>query len=137
MRHGHADESSDDFARELNEQGRAAAVEAGRALKAAGWAPARVWTSSARRALATAELVARACDYRGPIDSDRALYLASPEQYLASLRSLPASTRSVLLVGHNPGLTGLARELCAYPGGLAPAGYVSTCFELKDWSELV
>ena len=137
MRHGHAGESADDFARELSPAGRAAATQTGRALKEAGFTPDRILASSASRALVTAELVARACGYRGAVVGDRALYLASPSQYLAALQRLRASTGSVLLIGHNPGLSELARELCGYTGELAPAGYVSTCFALADWSELV
>ena len=137
MRHGHAEDSADDFARELSPAGRAAATRTGRALEEAGFAPDRILTSSARRALVTAELVARACGHRGAVVGDRALYLASPSQYLAALHRLRASTDNVLLVGHNPGLSELARELCGYAGELAPAAYVSTCFELTDWSELV
>ena len=137
MRHGHAEDRPDDFARELSPNGRAAATRAGRALREAGLTPERILTSSARRALVTAELVARACGYRGAVVGDRGLYLASPGQYLAALHRLRASTASVLLVGHNPGLTELARELCGYAGELAPAGYASAYFELTDWSELV
>lgn len=137
MRHGHAEESADDFARELSPTGRAAATRTGRAIEEAGFTPDRILTSSARRALVTAELVARACGHRGAVVGDRALYLASPSQYLAALNRLRASTGNVLLVGHNPGLSELARELCGYTGELAPAAYVSTCFELTDWSELV
>lgn len=137
MRHGHAEEKSDDFARELSEAGRAAAARAGRALRDAGWAPQRVLTSSAPRAFGTAELVARACQHRGAIVADRALYLATAKGYLTALQGLPPGTRNVLLVGHNPGLTGLARELCEYDGELAPAEYVNAELELDDWSELL
>ena len=48
----------------------------------------------------------------------------------------PASASSVWLVGHNPGLSGLARELCAHPDVLAPAEYASLELELDDWGEL-
>lgn len=137
MRHGHAEDRADDFARELSPAGRAAATRAGRALQEAGLSPERILTSAAPRALVTAELVARACGHRGAVVGDRGLYLASPEQYLAALQRLRKSTSSVLLVGHNPGLSELARELCRYTGELAPAGYVSHCFELAEWSELV
>lgn len=136
MRHGHAEDRADDFARELSPTGRAAATRAGRALEEAGFMPERILASSAPRALVTAELVARACGYRGAVVGDRGLYLASPRQYLSALHRLRASTSSVLLVGHNPGLSELARELCGYAGELAPAGYVSACFELTDWAEL-
>ena len=137
MRHGHAEDRADDFARELSPTGQAAATRAGRALEEAGFTPERILTSSARRALVTAKLVARACGYRGAVVGDRGLYLASPGQYLAALHRLRASTASVLLVGHNPGLSELAHDLCGHAGELAPAGYASACFELADWSELV
>ena len=39
------------------------------------------------------------------------LYLASMRQLLERLRSVPAETESVLLVGHNPGIHDLATQL--------------------------
>jgi phosphohistidine phosphatase len=136
LRHGHADEHPDDFSRPLSDAGRAAALHAGRALERAGCAPSLVITSAAPRALATAELVARACNYEGPIQVERGLYLASDTRCLAMLRRAPASAASVLLVGHNPGLSRLARDLCQSPDDLAPADYVSVDLELEDWAEL-
>jgi phosphohistidine phosphatase len=137
MRHGHAEEKADDYARKLSDVGRASAMRAGRALAKAGLTPQHLLTSSAPRALTTAKLVAEACGYRGAIFRDRSLYLATESRYLAALQGLPSSTSSVLLVGHNPGLTGLARELCQHIGDLAPAEYVSAQFELDAWSELL
>jgi phosphohistidine phosphatase len=137
MRHGHADEKADDYARALSDLGRASATRAGRALALSSGAPEHLLTSSAPRALTTAELVAKAWGYRGMIFRDRSLYLASERHYLRALQGLPASVRSVLVVGHNPGLTALARELCQYTGDLAPAEYVTADFELDDWSELL
>jgi phosphohistidine phosphatase len=136
LRHGHADEDPDDFARPLSEQGRAAATRAGEALGRAGWAPAYVLTSAAPRALGTAQLAMKACGYSGTIQVERALYLASDAQCRAALRRTPPRAASVLLVGHNPGLTRLARDLCEYEGDLAPAEYASIELELAAWSEL-
>jgi phosphohistidine phosphatase len=136
LRHGHADEHSNDFARTLNEVGRAAASHAGEALGRAGWAPAHVLTSAAPRAVATAELAMEACGYSGEIQLERALYLASDARCLRELRRAPAHAASVLLVGHNPGLSQLARALCGYEGDLRPAEYASIELELDTWSEL-
>jgi phosphohistidine phosphatase len=136
LRHGHADENPDDFARPLNAMGRAAAARAGDGLKRAGWAPAYVLTSSAPRALATAELATKACGYRGEIRAERALYLASDAQCRAVLRQTPPDAPSVLLVGHNPGLTRLAHDLCDYDGELAPAEFTSVELDLDAWSDL-
>ena len=136
LRHGHADEHADDFARRLSVAGRTAAAQAGEALGRAGWRPAHVLSSSAPRALATAELAARAAGFSGAIVSERGLYLASDMQCLASLRRVPESASSVLLVGHNPGLTQLARDLCGHDSDLSPAEYASIELDLDDWSLL-
>jgi phosphohistidine phosphatase len=136
LRHGHADEGSDDYSRPLNERGRNAAQRAGEALSLAAWLPAVVLSSPAPRARDTAELAAAACGYNGSITLERSLYLATDRQYLTALQDLDASTASVLLVGHNPGLTALARALCGHGGDLAPAELVSKTFEIESWAEL-
>jgi phosphohistidine phosphatase len=137
MRHGHAaDDRDDDYSRRLSERGSAAARQAGLALAQAGFAPDHVLASSAPRARDTAALVAPACGYAGAIQEQRSLYLATEAQYLAALRSLPTNVCNVLLVGHNPGLTALARQLCPTLTDLAPAQYVSLSVELEHWGEL-
>jgi phosphohistidine phosphatase len=136
LRHGHAEEHPHDFARLLSDAGRAAAARAGEALKRAGWTPDHLLASSAPRALATAELVARACGYSAPIRAERILYLASDEQCRDALRQSPEHTRSVLVVGHNPGLSRLARDLCGHPSELMPAEFASVELDLTDWIEL-
>jgi phosphohistidine phosphatase len=136
LRHGLADEHPDDFTRTLNEAGRAAAIRAGEALARAGWKPVHVLTSAAPRALATAELAMKACGYSGKIRVEHQLYLASDAQYRAVLRQSPADAPSVLLVGHNPGLTRLAHDLCEHEGDLAPAEFATVELELDSWRDL-
>jgi len=136
MRHGHAEEAADDFSRSLSALGVSQARAAGSTLAAEGLEFDLILTSSAPRALATAECVAVACSYGGAIRSERALYLASELHYLKALRGLPEDVRNVVLVGHNPGLSVLARLLCAHTRELAPAEFASALFELEDWSEL-
>jgi phosphohistidine phosphatase len=136
LRHGHAEEHPDDFARTLSEVGRAGADEAGEALARAGWLPQHVLASAAPRARLTAELAARAAGFSGSIELDRELYLASDARCLMALRRLPDQTTSVWLVGHNPGLSRLAAELSGHACELAPAQYVSVVLELERWSDL-
>ena len=136
IRHGHADDGASDFDRQLSVAGREAATRTGRALARAGLLPERVLASAAPRALVTAELAARAAGYDGHIQSEQALYLASEATYLAALRRLPTQTSSVWLVGHNPGLSVLARDLCGHASALAPAEHASVQLELDDWAEL-
>ena len=136
LRHGHAEEHPDDFVRTLSVAGRAAASSAGERLGSTGWRPAYVLSSSAPRALVTAELAAKAAGFVGRIVAERSLYLASHTQCLAALRQVPRGAASVLLVAHNPGLTQLARELCGHDGDLSPAEFASVELELDAWSEL-
>ena len=136
LRHGHADDGARDFDRVLSPAGQDAARQAGLNLARAGSLPELVLASSAPRALLTAELAASAAGYSGRIQAERALYLASDSQYLGALRRLPARVGSVWLVGHNPGLSALARELCGQADALAPAAYASVELELGDWAEL-
>lgn len=136
LRHGHADEGSDDFSRPLSAAGRAAAAAAGERLRRDGLVPDHVLASPAPRALETAQLVVKSCGYGGAVRAEAALYLAPAAGCLAALRGVPQSARSVLLVGHNPGLSQLASELGASDASLAPAELVSTELELADWAEL-
>src|SRR5687768_6711676 len=132
LRHGHAEEAADDFSRSLSALGVSQARAAGGELAAEGLEFDLVLTSAAPRALATAECVAAACNSAGSIRAERSLYLAPEHHYSRTLRELPADIRSVLLVGHNPGLSALARQLTGRTRELAPAEHASALFDIDD-----
>jgi phosphohistidine phosphatase len=136
LRHGHATDHSDDYARQLSEAGRKGARRAGAELADAGIVPDRILSSAAPRALETAQLVALCCGYSGSIQAERSLYLASETQCLGLLRRMPAGLRTLLVVGHNPTLSGLARQLGRHGTDLAPAAHADLQLELESWSEL-
>jgi phosphohistidine phosphatase len=136
MRHGHAEESRDDYARRLTDAGRSAARRAGEALARSGFSPQRIVSSPAPRALETAALVAEACGDTGAVEIDDTLYLAEEGAYLAALRSLSVNLERVVLVGHNPTLSALAHKLGEGSVELRPAEYVHLSLELDDWLEL-
>lgn len=136
LRHGHAEEHPNDFARPLSPIGRDGALAAGQALARAGWVPAYVLTSDAPRALATADLTARAAGFAGDIAQDHRLYLAPDTLCISALQALPDQAQSVWLVGHNPGLSRLATDLLGRPCELAPAEYANIELELPRWSDL-
>jgi len=110
MRHAKSswdDPRLSDHARPLNARGRHAAAAMRRAMQDLGLLPDVVLVSSARRTLQTMEALEpwEATPLVEPMDS---LYLASAPQLLAVLRGVAETARSVLLVGHNPGLHDLA-----------------------------
>lgn len=106
-----------DHARPINARGRRAADAMADAMRDLGLAPDIVLVSSARRTLQTLEAI-------GPIEGSPliepmdALYLAPWPTLLDTLRDVRETARSVLLIGHNPGLHELAMAL-AGPVGMA------------------
>ena len=111
----HDDAALSDHARPLNERGRLAAAAMGRAARELGLAPDLVLVSSSRRTLQTLEALGPWADTPlvEPMD---AVYLATAPALLQVLRGVAETVRSVLLVGHNPGLHELALLLVGAHG---------------------
>lgn len=96
-----------DHARPLNTRGRLAAAAMRDAMQSLGLAPDMVLVSSSRRTLQTLEALEPWAD-TPLIEPMDALYLAGPDAMLKALNAVPETTRSVLLLGHNPGMHELA-----------------------------
>lgn len=71
--------------------------------------------SPARRARETWQLAEAALSPKPPVRVDERVYAASPARLLTVLAELPDGMRSVVLVGHNPGLADLVALLCGQP----------------------
>jgi phosphohistidine phosphatase len=140
MRHAAAAAKGGDRDRPLTADGRRAAATLGRRLKTEAINPDHVLCSPAQRARETLDGIAEALDGLPPADFDDGLYLADSLTLLGHLRSVPAETQSLLLVGHNPGLEELVRALAgpanaAVEAGLPAAGLA--IFRVTgDWSGL-
>jgi phosphohistidine phosphatase len=113
----HAKSSWDDAAlpdrdRPLNKRGRRSIVAMRQAMRDLGLTPDVVLVSPARR---TQETLARLepWDDTPLIEPMEALYLASAQELLAALHDVNETVRSVLLIGHNPGMHELAVMLAA------------------------
>lgn len=112
MRHAKSDwgdPSLDDHARPLNPRGTRSARALGNWLRARGWLPGEVLCSTATRTRDT--LAGLHLD--APTRFLPALYHAAPETMLDALAT--AQARTVLLIGHNPGIGILAQFLAATP----------------------
>lgn len=118
MRHAKSlwdDPKLSDHARPLNARGRASAVAMRRAMRELGLAPDLVLVSSARRTLQTLEALGR-WDDTPLIEPMDALYLASAAAMLDVLHHVAETVRSVLVLGHNPGMHELAMTLAGAHG---------------------
>ena len=114
------DPALSDHARPLNARGRKSAAAMAQALRDFGILPDVVLVSSARRTLQTLEAFAP-FEQGAMIEPLDALYLAPYQQLLDVIRRVPETARSVMLVGHNPGLHELAMTLAA-PSAIASDG---------------
>lgn len=112
------DPTNADHARPLNQRGRRAAAAMRGAMHQLGLQPDLVLVSSARRTLQTLEQL-EPWDESPLVEPLDKLYLASADQMIAVLNGVAETVRSVLLIGHNPGMHELALRLA---GPAAPSG---------------
>jgi phosphohistidine phosphatase len=105
------DPSLADIDRPLAPRGVKAAKAIGRELGAHGWRPERVLVSPAARTRETWALVAAQLPDVVAPSFPRKLYMATPERLLQQLRKTPKKIGTVLMLGHNPGMEELARQL--------------------------
>lgn len=106
------DDTTPDFARPLAPRGERDAPAMGERLANLGIAVAHIVSSPALRARRTAELVAAALGYAADdIQLVPELYLAVPRTILDVIARQIDTLDSLLVVGHNPGLTELANGL--------------------------
>jgi phosphohistidine phosphatase len=98
--------------RPLSERGRRATAAMRQAMHELGLAPDLVLVSPARRTLQTLDALEPWDDT--PLQEQlEGLYLASAVQLMGTLHDVAETVRSVLLIGHNPGMHELAQTLVA------------------------
>ncbi|MGW4031834.1 SixA phosphatase family protein [Streptomyces sp. NPDC004838] len=97
--------------RPLAPRGRRDAPAAGRRLREAGWIPDLVICSPARRTRETWELVAPELGAAPAVIYDVRAYDADGSQLLTVLRDVPSQCRTLLLIGHSPGVQDLTLAL--------------------------
>jgi phosphohistidine phosphatase len=113
LRHSKAvrPESMPDFERPLADRGRADARAAGRYLVAEGIEADLVLCSPSQRTRETWEYAAEAGATANDVWYDRRIYNADTDKLLDVIRETPSEARTVILVGHGPGVPWLADDL--------------------------
>ena len=125
-----------DHDRPLNSRGKYDAPRMGAWLKLKEIVPELIISSTAERALTTAELVALACDFEGELRTERKFYLAGPPAYVEILNGLPDSYESVMVVGHNPGMEELVSLLTDKDRTMTTANVAVVELPIDAWNEL-
>ncbi|SDA68427.1 histidine phosphatase family protein [Sinorhizobium sp. NFACC03] len=100
-----------DINRPLGERGRKAAPLMGKYIARHKLVPDLALVSTAKRAQETWQLVASALSSEVAVENTRAIYEVGASQILSVLRATDPAVRTLLIVGHNPGMEDLAHEL--------------------------
>lgn len=141
MRHAKAvsaDGSGPDFDRVLNDRGKEDAAEMGKRLKAKKMQPDFVVCSAAKRTHKTAKLIAEQVGYATEnISKEYELYEAGIADVMQVLRQIDDQHKKVILVGHNPTVTGLVGFLSGtHIEGLPTSGQACISFPFQSWKQL-
>jgi phosphohistidine phosphatase len=123
LRHGDAErdsESGDDFDRCLSDRGREESARMGETLADMGLVPDLTLASAAVRTRETWAALSAAFP-RADARFDDELYLAEPERVRQAIDAARGGCRTLMVVGHNPGLQDLALTLLIEAGGTSPA----------------
>ena len=131
-----ADSSISDWQRPLNERGLRDAPRVGTWLRERSMIPDVIVTSDAVRARATAEAAAMTANYSGQIIVEPSLYPTRPNDVLAALSGIREDARTVLVVGHNPGLEELVQRLTGEYLDVPTAAVVHIALPITEWKEV-
>ena len=137
FRHAKADwPQVSDHERPLADRGRKDAAVAGRRLADTGIPFDMALCSTATRTRETWKLAVHELPHRPKTVYEERLYEASPGELIAVLNETPDDAHSVVLIGHNPGIQGLADILAGQAEGDTRARMVAHGFHTGAFAVL-
>ncbi|MGH8240834.1 MAG: SixA phosphatase family protein [Steroidobacteraceae bacterium] len=143
VRHANADwkdVSVADFDRPLNKRGFSEAEAIAKSLVEAALVPDLMLASTARRAQQTAEILGRRMDLLPRhMKSAEHLYLARPDDILTLVRATGPRIQHLIIVGHNPGISELAKLLGPVNVSITELGTAAACsltFTVRNWPSI-
>jgi phosphohistidine phosphatase len=95
-------------------------------------------SSPAKRALKTAEIIAKELDFPvKKIVADASIYAAGISDLLDVIRNIDDAVHHVMMYGHNPGITMLVEHLTHYRVENIPTcGIFCIDFDIDSWKEI-
>jgi phosphohistidine phosphatase len=144
MRHAEAVQGNNDRMRPLSSRGRAQAVSIGRELHKLSLAPEYAICSPAKRTSETYDVLAEFIPQTGLIYPEY-MYNAAVETLFEEISHFSDTYRSVLMVGHNPGIHELSRLLVEHgssydlgrlAGSFLPSMLAVIECKAERWSEI-
>ncbi len=134
------DISASDHDRDLLEIGIQRTLKVAEFLKKSGVIPEIIISSSAKRALKTARLIAENIGY--PIENIKispSLYDCDEEDIFSELYALPDDIQTAMVVGHNPAFTDFCNYLLKRKeqiDNLPTSGVVAFSVKTKHWNDV-
>ena len=125
-----------DFDRPLNDRGLRTAPLMGRYAAEHGYVPEAVVSSPARRARETAEMLKSGAGINVDIRFDDRIYEASPGTLFQVISEIDDTFASVVIVGHNPGMEGLIRQLTGQIEPMPTAALAVIDLDVNSWRKI-
>jgi phosphohistidine phosphatase len=139
------DPGLEDYDRPLAKRGEEAAPLMGAYMAKSGVTPELILCSPAVRTRRTIELLLPHLPGGPTVEYEEAFYLAASSSLLARVRKIDANIEHVMIVGHDPGLHGLAVDLAgsgdpealqALARKFPTAGLAVITFDAEEWSDV-
>ena len=142
IRHAKSDwgnESLKDIDRHLNERGYEDAYLLSKWYEKNYASPDLILSSTATRALNTALIFARALNYNMVnFVLEKDIYESTLSTLLSILKNQDDAKKTIMLFGHNPGITDLCNALCSdvFFDNIPTCGIVGISFETASWKKI-
>jgi len=139
MRHAKSswkDSNIPDHDRPLKKKGEKDAKAMGKMLKSKKLSPDVILCSSAERAKQTAALFKDAISFDEKIELDDKLYMAEISDLITAIKKAPKKAKSVMVIGHNPGLEALLQTLTGKVETLPTSSIAYISVPIDEWSDL-
>ena len=125
-----------DNKRPLKKRGQKDAKSMGKFLEKKKHIPDLIFCSTAERALQTADILTKACGYGKEVVYTDNLYMAEPSDFFKIMRDQPDKYKSIMFIGHNPGMEAFLQILTGKVETLPTASIAYLGLPIKKWADL-
>jgi len=139
MRHAKSswkDRDIPDHERPLKKRGEKDAEKMGKLLKDKKLKPDLILSSTAKRAQQTAEIVRSTCKCKKDIVFVKELYMAEPSTILEVIINHAKDEKTILVIGHNPGLEAFVQILTGKVETLPAASIAYITAKIPNWKKI-
>ena len=125
-----------DHDRSLNKRGKKDSPKMGKVIKELDIVPDVIISSSAKRAMDTAKLIAENCKYKKNIEMNPLLYASTLVNYIDVINMVSDYHQKVLVVGHNPIIEELVNKFINRMEIIPTCTLVQLSLNVKSWKLL-